>query len=326
MESNISEVRGVGIDIGGTTIKAALVRDDGSISRVVRRHTPQHKSRNDVLDLIAEMILEQAANAEGSELVVGIGTPGYGGETGYVIGGAHNLPDWFEFNLAKEISERIRYPVFINNDASMAAYGEYAQYYNGHIKNMVFLGLGTGVGGGMILGGKLYSGYLGLGTEFGHVCVEPGGLDCVCGRKGCLQMYASKKGLVRSARHQILESMVSTPFSVAFSASGDQLNPVEIFSFIKQGDPIAVQVFDSLCTALARACDTIATIIAPEVIVLGGGIMNDGKLILPRVREKFKPLCMADFWPHIRIEAAQSGENSGVIGAALYAISQYTGA
>ena len=313
---------GVGIDIGGTTIKAARVGIDGAMSQPSRRKTPTHR-RDDIIALIVDMIEEQVEEVEaGFDIVVGVGTPGYGSEDGYIIGGAHNLPGWYDFNLVHELSRKLPYPVFINNDASMAAFGEYAKYYAESVQNMAYLGFGTGVGGGIVIHGKLYSGARGLGTELGHIVVDPDGMPCACGRRGCLQTWASRKGLATAAREMITREDSRTQFARDFLAAGRDLEPEEIFVYVEQGDPLARELFAAMCDSIARACDTITAILAPEVIVLGGGIMNAGSFILDSVRERFARYCMPDFLPHVSLEAARCGENSGIIGAGLYAISR----
>lgn len=313
---------GIGVDIGGTTIKTAAINEGGAMSMPSRRATPTN-SRADLINAIVEMITEQSSKIKNTDITVGIGTPGYVDEDGYIIGGAPNLPDWHSFNLADEISRRISLPVFINNDGSMAAFGEYSQFYAGKVKNMAYLGFGTGVGGGLVIHGKLYSGAHGLGAQLGHIVVDPAGMACVCGRRGCLETWASSKGMTNSARMIIGRNLSSTNFSKAFLDSGCDMNPVDIFSYIKLKDPIALELFSGICDSIARACDTIAVIFAPEVIVLGGGIMNQGEFFLDAIRERFSKYCMPDFLPYVSLELAKSGENSGVIGAAMYSLSCY---
>jgi glucokinase len=321
--NNIMEkLIGIGVDIGGTTIKAAIINEDGTIISVPLRHKTPTSSREDLVNTIIEMILELSKKINNIvNIVVGIGTPGYVDENGYIIGGAPNLPNWRDFNLVDEISNRVSFPVFINNDGSVAAFGEYSKFYKGKIKNMAYLGFGTGVGGGLIINGKLYSGVHGLGTQLGHIIVDPEGMECACGRHGCLETLASSKGMINYAKKIIGSKVSATIFSKDFINSGYKMTPIDIFSYIKLKDPIALELFSDICNSIARACDTIAVILAPEVIVLGGGIMNQGEFILNAVRKYFEKYCMPDFIQNVSIELARSGENSGIIGAAIYAIS-----
>jgi len=312
---------GIGVDIGGTMIKAARVSQRGEMFMPLRHPTPT-RSREGIISLVSDMIEEQISSLDDcSNIAVGIGFPGYCDDSGYIIGGAYNLPDWHDFNLAQEISAKIAYPVYTNNDASLAAFGEYASYYAQSVQNLAYLGLGTGVGGGLVIRGKLYSGVHGFGTEFGHLVVDPSGPICVCGRRGCLETIASRKGLAIQARTLIERHGLLTQFARDVAVASRDFEPEEIFRYAESGDSLAIELLDNMCDAIARACDTLAVLLAPEIIVLGGGIMNAGSLILDNVRKRFEHYCMPDFLPHIHIEPAHCGENSGIIGAGLYALS-----
>jgi glucokinase len=312
----------IGLDIGGSSIKAALVDRRGGILSFSKIGTLVRAGRDGVLDQAAATIADMAAKARESGLspvAVGVGSPGFIDDGGMVLGGAPNLPDWRDFPLVGRLEKRCGLGVFASNDVNMAAYGECLAGSGRGARNMAFFSFGTGIGGGLVLDGKLYTGRDGMGAELGHICVEPRGLRCGCGRSGCLEAYASALGLAQFARFVCSRHAGATPFKDFVESGAGELSPETIFGFVGRGDPIAKDMFDRVCEYIARALGIIANALAPDLIVLGGGIMNSGELVLEEVRNRFPESCGDRVSGTCSIRLPLLGDRSGVIGAGLYA-------
>jgi glucokinase len=315
----------IGVDIGGSSIKCALIHRGGEIAAFSKTRTPIESGRGGVVEQVAAAIDGMAATAIGAGLVpsaVGIGSPGFVDDDGAVLGGAPNLPDWRDFSLVKLIGERTGLRTCASNDVNMAAYGECFAGSGRGARNMAFFSFGTGIGGGLILDGKLYTGRDGMGAELGHICVEPRGLECGCGRRGCLEAYASALGLAQYARSLCLLRADASPFKALVESKERELNPETIFDFVGRGDAFARELFDRVCEYIARALGIIANTLAPDLIILGGGIMNSGSLVLERVQNKFPESCGDRIAATCKLGLPLLGDKSGVIGSGLYAYSR----
>ena len=316
----------IGIDIGGSSIKSALIDGRGEIAAFSKSRTSVESGREAVFEQVVALIGGMDAKALELGLTataVGIGSPGFVDDDGVVVGGAPNLPDWRDFLLVARIGARVDMKVYASNDVNLAAYGECLAGSGRGAKNMAFFSFGTGIGGGLILDGKLYTGHRGMGAEFGHICVEPKGLKCGCGRNGCLEAYASAVGLVHYAQAMCRGHAMDTPFKSAVEAGAKDLSPEAIFEYIRNGDPIALNLFDGVCDYIARALGITANALAPDLIILGGGIMNSGDRVLEEVRRKFPESCGDLIAKTCKLGRPMLGDKSGVIGAGLYAHSRF---
>ena len=305
----------IGIDLGGTNIAAALVDENGKIIKKVSIPTEAGQGTKAVTDglmKVCEMILEETKAEIKS---VGIGVPGMMNvETGEVIY-SPNLP-LNHVNITTEIKQKLGVPVYINNDANCAALGE---AYAGGAKeanNAVFVTLGTGVGGGIIIDKKVYSGFNGVAGEIGHVVIAMDGRQCGCGRKGGWEAYASASGLIRTTK----EYMEEDKNSKIVEGDINKVNGRTSFDAMRAGDPTAQKVVDTYIKHLAAGVVDMINIFEPEVVCIGGGISNEGEYLLKPLQaavDAEKYTRFSDDVPQTLIKKAELGNDAGIVGAAM---------
>lgn len=274
-----------GVDIGGTTIKMGLFKTDGTIIEKWEIPTITQNCGEKLLPDIANAISNQMIQKGIDKNVVegiGIGVPGAVLNAEYVKT-CVNLNGWGEFNVSKKLSSMCNLPVKVTNDANAATLGEMWQGGAKGYKNVVFVTLGTGVGGGIIVDGKIVFGHHGAAGEIGHIKVKRDEVcKCGCGKKGCLEQYASATGIVRRALELLLKSTTSSKLR--------KLNVIQakdIFDYAKEGDPIALEVTEMMYDDLGMALATISCVCDPEVVVFGGGVSKAGSFLLEGVKRKF---------------------------------------
>lgn len=246
---------------------------------------------------------------------MGVGVPGiYNPETG-VIPFCTNL-GWHDVPFVEEMHKHLNLPVHVDNDATVAGYAESIAGVSAGTRASVFLTLGTGVGGGIVLGGRPYSGVHGIGSEIGHMILQMDGEPCTCGNEGCFERYASATAIIREARRAVKKD----PQSMMMKNCGgnpERINAKIVIDCAKAGDKTARAVFDAYVRALAHGIISIINVLDPEIIVLGGGVSMAGEFLLNAVREAVKPLIFFKTMPYARIELARLGADAGIIGAAL---------
>lgn len=307
-----------GIDVGGTGIQVGVVDETGHIiaksSMVTEVGVPYQEQ-------IAGMArcVQEAMNKTGlpmSELKsVGAGVPGLADQkTGMVI----YCPNihWSNVPFRAEFQKHIDKPVFIDNDATVAGLAESVAGVSAGSDSSVFLTLGTGVGGGIVINGKVWNGAHGVGSEIGHMILEADGEPCNCGNNGCLERYCSATAIIRMAREQ----MDNHPDSLILSmAEGDKakINAKIVFDAAREGDPTAVKVFRRYIRYLGQAIASIVNFLDPEVVVLGGGVSKAGAFLLDAVRAEVPKYVLYKTMPLARIELARLGPDAGIIGAAM---------
>jgi glucokinase len=319
----------IGIDVGGTSVKAVILSENGRASHLTALPTRPHSGPNTVLDIVLALIggLIKKQGAVKNILGVGIGTPGTIDSSGTVIGGAHNIPGWLGTRVFKPIVKQFGLEAFACNDAAAMTLAEWRYGAAKGFSNVVCLALGTGIGGGMIIGSKLYEGASGLAGEFGHVSVDYNGVPCKCGQRGCAERYASATGIVQTA-HAVCAGLGvnnRTPFSKLVEGKLLPLTSKTVFDYVKKGDPVALSVLEQVCDKLARTLGVIINTLSPERIVLGGGVMNAGSIIIDTTWEKLPRYCLADSRKNCRLVSAGLGERAGVIGAAQLVFEKMSG-
>ena len=305
----------IGIDVGGTSIKGAFINGKGEIldrfSMKVNKDAPASEEVGKLCDLINEGIKKNNFEVKG----IGVGIPGILDMDEGVVIGSPNLPTWDGFEFGKFMSERTGLPVKINNDANVAALGE-AKFGSGaKYQNSIMITLGTGVGGGIVLDGKLYDGNKHQGAELGHMVIVLNGRECGCGRKGCLETYASATGLIKSTK----EAMEKHPESLLFEVE-KELGGVDArnaFMAAQRGDLVAQTVVDEYVMYLGEGLINFCNIFRPEVIILSGGVANEGENLFSRVREylRIHTYGMRGS-PKVEVVPSELGYDSGKIGAA----------
>ena len=273
-----------GVDVGGTSIKAGLLQEDGTIVDKweidTRKENHGEAILPDIAKLVGEKYVEAGLNKE--DIVgIGIGVPAPVDEEGIV----HNTANlgWGYKEVKKELEELTGFPVEVGNDANMAALGEMWLGAGRGNRNMVMVTLGTGVGGGVIIGGRPLVGTNGAGGEIGHILANRQETDkCGCGKKGCLEQYASATGIVRMAKQRLAGTADETALRTA-----EPLTAKDIFDAAKAGDAIADEIVEEMTKILGGALADIACIVNPEVFVIGGGVSKAGSIITDRVKKYF---------------------------------------
>ena len=308
----------IGIDLGGTKIAAGVTNAQGVILAEAVSATIAGRPYQEIVKDMASCALK-ALNKAGVALfdvgAVGIGIPGIAeNATGTVIF-CTNL-GWNNVPLAAELNKYIMKPVYIENDATLAGLAESTAGVSRDAKSSVFITLGTGVGGGIIINGVPWTGAHGVASEIGHLTLQMGGIPCTCGKDGCLERYCSATALIRMGKEACASNLDSMMMNKV-RGNVDHLSGKIIIDSAKEGDPPALQVFDRYTTYLAMACNNVISFLDPEMIVLGGGISLAGNFLLDAVRKKIPRYLMFKSMPSSRVELAVLGNAAGIIGAAM---------
>lgn len=303
----------IGVDIGGTKIAAGVVDEDGSILETCKVPTPATPEA--VVDAIADAVRTVSTDHEVD--AVGIGAAGYVDDKRATVLFAPNI-NWRHEALKDKVEQRVGLPVIVENDANAAAWGEYKFGAGQGHDDVVCITLGTGLGGGIIIGGKLHRGRFGVAGEFGHVRMVPDGLLCGCGSQGCWEQYASGRALVRYARQRA----VATPENAALLLSlGDgtpeSIEGKHISEAARGGDPVAIDSFRELARWAGAGLADLASLFDPSAFIVGGGVSDEGELVLDPIRKSFRRwLVGGQYRPHAQVLAAQLGGKAGLVGAA----------
>jgi glucokinase len=303
----------IGLDLGGTAIKGGVI--DEQMKVIASRAIPTEADRgaDHVIGRLAELARTVAAEAklkDGDIGGVGVGTPGPVDPKTQLVLLAPNL-GWVNVPLGPDLAKKIGWPVQVVNDANAAGYGEFICGAARDVSDMVLLTLGTGIGSGIVIDGKLFIDPHGAGAELGHSIVHLHGRPCGCGQRGCLEQYASATAIAREAKRR-REAGEKTTLSASPTTK-------EIFSAAMGGDVLADAVIDEACDYLGAAIVTIIHALDPQMVVLGGGVTAAGDFLLNRVRNKFKSHCWKAAPYYVRIELATLGNDAGFIGAAALA-------
>ncbi|HFH9840175.1 TPA: ROK family glucokinase [Streptococcus suis] len=309
----------IGIDLGGTSVKLAILTTDGEIQEKWSIKTNILDDGSHIVPDIIESIqhrFETHGLTKDDFLGVGMGSPGVvDSEAGTVIG-AYNL-NWKTLQLVKEQFESaLGLPFFIDNDANVAALGEQWVGAGNNNPNVVFMTLGTGVGGGVIAAGNLIRGIKGAGGELGHITVdfdEP--FACTCGKKGCLETVASATGIVNLSRRYADQYAGDAKLKQMID-DGQDVTAKDVFDLAKEGDDLALIVYRHFSEYLGVACANIAAVLNPAYIVLGGGVSAAGDFLLDGVRKVFAENSFPQIKESTQIVLATRGNDAGVLGAA----------
>lgn len=303
----------VGVDIGGTKVVAGLVDDGGRVVATAHRSTPG-RDVVAVEDTIAGVVDELAHHAP--ELPVGVGAAGFVSADGATVLFSPHLA-WRREPLRQGLSERIGRPVLVDNDANGAAWAEWRFGAGRGESHLVCVTLGTGIGGGIVIDGRLVRGRFGIAGEFGHMVVVPDGLRCECGNRGCWEQYGSGTALVRAAREEAAGgSMLARPL-VERAGSVDAIDGPTITEAAQAGDPFAIEQLATLGRWLGEGVASLAAVLDPAVVVVGGGVAAAGDLLMTPLRAAFaRELTGRGHRPELEIRVAALGNTAGLIGAA----------
>ena len=308
----------IGIDVGGTGIQIGVVDENGRI--LAKGDTPTLAGRP-FEDIVRDMgncmlnTIKDGGFSTSDVAAIGVGVPGLAdNQTGTVIF-CTNL-GWTNVPLRTELQKYLNKPVYIDNDATVAGFAESVCGVSAGCHSSVFLTLGTGVGGGIVIGGRPWSGFHGIGSEIGHIPMDMNGEPCTCGNYGCLERYTSATAIIRMGKQQLLQHPESMMHELC---GGDvtKLNAKMVFDAAKEGDPVATKVFNRYADNLAQAIYTIIAFLDPEMIVLGGGVSKAGSFLLNAVKERLPRYLLFKTLPCPTIEIARLGPDAGIIGAAM---------
>ena len=300
----------IGVDIGGTSVKLGIVDEEGS---VLARREVEYQGTNGaggthtVMETIADSIGKLVDDSGGIDLFSGIGVSAAGcinSVKGCVAKNGGNVKGWAHTEVCSILHEKFGIPVTLANDANCAVLGE---LWTGAAKgytDVLGITVGTGIGGGVITGGRLLEGSHGFGGELGHFTTHAGGERCVCGQSGCYERYASTSALVRSAIEEDPELS----------------NGRKIFAAAESGETHAVRVLDKWITEIAYGLTGFVHVFDPQLILIGGGVSAQEDLLVKPLREKILELVQPDFADGLEIKAAELGNNAGMAGAVKYFI------
>ena len=291
----------IGVDIGGTNLKAGVVDESGQIvgeaSVPTGADRPQDVVLEDILGAVSKAVQASGVSTK-SIRAVGMGSPGkIDYETGTVV--YNNNLGWKDFHISEKMSEALGLPVRLENDADAAALGEVIAGSAKGARSAIIVTLGTGVGVGIVLDGKIYR-----GSEFGHMVIVHGGLECTCGRKGCFEVYCSATGLIRMTR----EDGITEPDGT--------VNGRTVFDAAENGNKAAAELIDEYIEYLACGLANLINGLQPEVIGIGGGIAKQGERLLVPLRKKVEAEVYKGLTP-ARIVGCMLGYKAGLIGAAM---------
>jgi glucokinase len=314
---SVGEDQAIGIDVGGTKINAFRVARDGTI--VERSSAPTPADDDDAT--MARMV-ELARSLTTPEVVaIGVGAAGLVDAAEGVLRFAPNLA-WRNMPIAQRMRDALGLPCQLDNDASMAAYGEFRFGAGRGYRHLLLVAVGTGIGGGIVADGRLFRGAHGFAAEIGHIIVEPGGPLCGCGNRGCWEQVAAGRAIGRMGR----EAVVEHPHSILWRlAEGDPANVTGkvVTHAAMQGDPVAVGIVAEAGRRLGEGIAGLVNVLDPQVVVVGGGVIVAGDLLLDPARASYQEAVEGPgYRPRLPIVPAQLGNDAGAVGAATVALEE----
>ena len=308
----------IGIDLGGTGIKAGVVDENGNIILKDSCPTGAERGYGAVIQDMAKLAIDvtQRSGHRMDEIkAIGIGLPGVMDPRTGRVPFCTNL-GWHDVPIIQEMAKYTDRPVFVDNDATVAGLAESVAGVSAGCENSVFVTLGTGIGGGVILNGRVFTGSHGVATEIGHVTTVDGGEPCNCGKRGCWERYASATALIREGR-RLCERKPECALMKAVEGNTDAITAKHVFDLAKAGDPDCLELFDWYIHHLCMGLGNLVSLYDPEVFVLGGGVSHAGEFLLDAVRKELPNWVFFKSMPFARVELAKLTNDAGIIGAAM---------
>jgi glucokinase len=307
----------IGIDLGRTKLRIGAIDGDGRVLAARRLATPSGGPEI-VVETIARGVgdvLAGAGVAPGGVPAVGVGAPGPLDPDAGVVLNPPNMPGWVSVPLAARLRDRLGRPAFVDNDANAAALGEHWVGAGAGVDDLVYVTLSSGIGGGLIVGGRLYRGASGQAGELGHMVVDPRGPQCACGRRGCLEAIASGFAIARAAQAALASGR---PTTLGASPAGT-LSAADVARAAYDGDPVAREIYARAGAAVGACLADLVNLLNPAMIIVGGGVARAGDLLWAPMRR----VVDAEAFPHaraaVRLVPAALGDDAGVVGAAAVA-------
>lgn len=308
----------IGVDVGGMSAKAGVVTERGEILN--KASCPTGKERGweavtrDMCAMVRRMV-EESGHDETEIAAIGVGIPGVMDIVTREVPFCNNL-QWWNVPLERTMEEALGKPVFVENDATVAGLAESVAGVSRGLKNSCFITLGTGIGGGFILDGKVFTGAHGVGSEIGHMVTHIGGVPCNCGQVGCWERYASASALIHFAQESAATHLDG---ALARSVGGDlsKITAKQVIDLARTGDAECVALFEEYVFNVCVGLSNLVNIFDPEMFVLGGGVSNAGAFLLDAVRQRLPKHIFYRSMPYARVELATLGNDAGIIGAAM---------
>ncbi|RZS38923.1 glucokinase [Herbihabitans rhizosphaerae] len=306
----------IGVDVGGTSVRAGVVDSHGTVVDTARAPTPPEEAALE--DAITSVVCQLARRH--TVAAVGLAVAGFVTRDRASVMFAPHLP-WRGVAVADRIAGRVKLPVVLEHDANAATLAEYRYGAARGSRVAVLVAIGTGIGGGLLLDGKPFRGAHGVAPEFGHLCVVPGGRPCPCGKRGCWERYCSGTALASTAvdlmaRHPGMSTVLAREAGVDSRA----ITGRKVAGAARDGDPLAQRAMAELARWLGDGLTLIADLYDPEIVVIAGGVSESAPLFLDAAREHYaKRITGAGYRPLARIRTAQLGDDAGIVGAAALA-------
>jgi len=298
----------IGVDVGGTKMTAALANRDGKIVKLLRIQTRREEGAEGGFKAICEMVRSLLDEAQTQGLSIEKIGVGFGGPVDFERGTvylSHHVPGWENFPLRNEIERRFGVPAIVDNDANAGTLGEWMFGAGKGVNELLYVNIGTGIGGGIISGGKLVRGWRNLAGEIGHMTVKPDGPTCTCGRKGCLEALASGSAIGREGTERF----------------GKPMKSEGVFQLAEQGNPIAKQILAEAVDALAFAIGAAANLFNPKKVILGGGVAEAPEhLLIEPLRQRLVRYALPQIYEGLEVVRAQLGYDAGIMGAIALAL------
>lgn len=307
----------IGVDLGGTNLRVALLSSDGVILDKQKEATQASQGWKKVVERLVKAIsrqMEIAAQRGLDITTVGVGTPGVIRMEKGIVVKSPNFPDWNNLPLREHLEQALHIPVIIENDANAAALGEQWLGAGRGIGSMILLTLGTGVGGGIVLNDKVWHGADGMAGEIGHMTLIPDGRSCTCGNTGCLEMYASARGIVQSYSEELAKSASELPPVLKDVTSEN------VYQAARGGDAIAARVMRDMGRMLGIGIANLVNIFNPEMIVIGGGVRDAWPLFIGATHEEVMKRAFQVPAERTQIVPSLLGDDAGMVGAAAAAL------
>ena len=305
----------IGIDVGGTKVLGGVVDESGKVLTTARKDTPRQggSALTQTIADVTKELLQQHSVAS-----VGVSAAGFVSSDRKTMLATPNIADWNGVDLDHQLTALIGFPVVIENDANAAAWGEAKFGAGKNQDHMMMLTVGTGIGGGIVVNGALYRGAFGIAAEFGHMRVVPDGHICGCGARGCFEQYASGNALLRHAREainaspEVARNLLSRGDGTVAGLTGQAITEAA-----RDGDAVAVAAFNTTGQWLGAGIASLAVLLDPACVVIGGGVIDAGEILLKPTRESLeRNMPFAGKHPYPEIIAAQLGNEAGLVGVA----------
>ncbi|MEN2489376.1 ROK family protein [Flavobacterium sp. B11] len=298
--SELAQSYAVGIDVGGTSLKCGLVNEEGKILLSFLVPLQNARTQEEIIQLIADAITQCTLQLEKPIAGVGIGFPGLV-ENGVIIGGADNLPGFKQLPLSDILQELTGHNIIIDNDANLMGLGELTYGAAKDCTDAVFLTVGTGIGGAIMINKQLYGGFNNRGGELGHIIIQQNGLTCSCGGRGCLEAYASITALIEDYKSQS-------------NFSSKEIDGRYIIEKYHTGEKYAISSMERHFDYLAAGIASFINICSPQKVIIGGGISEAGMFYINELRHRVKALSIPAASAHTQIVAAKLGNQAGILG------------